>query len=68
MTCVTVLGTCEPGQYHALTVMEWLEVERVSGDKVQLLRIRNPWGRCCWGGLWIERYFPNVIYVTSKLV
>lgn len=47
-------GACEPGQYHALTVMEWLDVDRVSGDKVQLLRIRNPWGRCCWGGVWIE--------------
>lgn len=55
MTFVTVTGACEPGQYHALTVMEWLNVDRLSGDTIQLLRIRNPWGRCCWGGVWIER-------------
>lgn len=55
MTCVTITGAGEPGQYHALTVMEWLDVERVSGKKVELLRIRNPWGRCCWGGAWTER-------------
>lgn len=55
MTCVTITGACEPDQYHALSVMEWLDVDRVSGDKVKLLRIRNPWGRGCWGRLWIER-------------
>ncbi|KAM7400755.1 hypothetical protein PAMA_005105 [Pampus argenteus] len=47
-------GASELGQYHALTVMEWLDVETVSGSEVRLLRIRNPWGRCCWGGAWIE--------------
>uniref|UniRef100_A0A8C2X4E6 Calpain 10 n=1 Tax=Cyclopterus lumpus TaxID=8103 RepID=A0A8C2X4E6_CYCLU len=46
-------GASELGQYHALTVMEWLDVQMVSGSKVLLLRIRNPWGRCCWGGAWI---------------
>ncbi|TNN67804.1 Calpain-10 [Liparis tanakae] len=46
-------GASELGQYHALTVMEWLDVQMVSGGKVLLLRIRNPWGRCCWGGAWI---------------
>uniref|UniRef100_A0A3Q1IJ49 Calpain catalytic domain-containing protein n=1 Tax=Anabas testudineus TaxID=64144 RepID=A0A3Q1IJ49_ANATE len=46
-------GTNETGQYHALTVMEWLDVRIVSGGVVRLLRIRNPWGRCCWGGTWI---------------
>uniref|UniRef100_UPI0037E7B907 calpain-10 isoform X1 n=1 Tax=Semicossyphus pulcher TaxID=241346 RepID=UPI0037E7B907 len=47
-------GASELGQYHALTVMEWLDVKTVSGSEVLLLRIRNPWGRCCWGGAWIE--------------
>lgn len=47
-------GASELGQYHALTVMEWLDVKTVSGSEVRLLRIRNPWGRCCWGGAWIE--------------
>ncbi|XP_032387382.1 calpain-10 isoform X1 [Etheostoma spectabile] len=46
-------GASELGQYHALTVMEWLDVKTVSGSKVLLLRIRNPWGRCCWGGAWM---------------
>lgn len=55
MNYVTIAGACEPDQYHALSVMEWLDVDRVAGDKVQLLRIRNPWGRGCWGGVWTER-------------
>ncbi|XP_061588137.1 calpain-10 isoform X1 [Cololabis saira] len=46
-------GAGDPGQYHALTVMEWLDVPKVSGGEVRLLRIKNPWGRCCWGGAWI---------------
>ncbi|KAK5919439.1 hypothetical protein CgunFtcFv8_023333 [Champsocephalus gunnari] len=46
-------GASELGQYHALTVMEWLDVKTLSGSKQLLLRIRNPWGRCCWGGAWI---------------
>ncbi|XP_017277596.1 calpain-10 isoform X2 [Kryptolebias marmoratus] len=45
-------GLSEMGQYHALTVMEWLNVKEVSGSEVRLLRIRNPWGRCCLGGAW----------------
>ncbi|XP_072297473.1 calpain-10 [Eucyclogobius newberryi] len=44
----------ELGQYHALNVLEWLEVSTMSGHKVHLLRIRNPWGRCCWHGSWGE--------------
>ncbi|XP_068196326.1 calpain-10 isoform X2 [Antennarius striatus] len=46
-------GAAELGQHHALTVMEWLDVKTLSGRKVLLLRIRNPWGRCCSGGAWI---------------
>ncbi|XP_072219672.1 calpain-10 isoform X1 [Leuresthes tenuis] len=47
-------GVSELGQYHALTVMEWMDIKKVSGSEVRLLRIRNPWGRCCWGGAWIQ--------------
>ncbi|CAG5896779.1 unnamed protein product [Menidia menidia] len=50
----TPAGVCELGQYHALTVMEWLDVKKASGSEEQLLRIRNPWGRCCWGGAWTQ--------------
>ncbi|KAF3699282.1 Calpain-10 [Channa argus] len=46
-------GASEVVQYHALTVIEWLDVRKVSGSEVRLLRIRNPWGRCCWGGTWV---------------
>uniref|UniRef100_A0A3P8SRE4 Calpain 10 n=1 Tax=Amphiprion percula TaxID=161767 RepID=A0A3P8SRE4_AMPPE len=46
-------GVSELDQYHAMTVMEWLDVKKVSGGEVRLLRIRNPWGRCCWGGAWM---------------
>ncbi len=55
MTSLTVLGAGELSQYHALTVMEWSDVKTLSGGKVLLLRIRNPWGRCCWGGAWMGR-------------
>lgn len=48
-------GASELGQYHALNVIEWLDVSTLSGHKVHLLRIRNPWGRCCWEGSWIGR-------------
>uniref|UniRef100_A0A3B5LJA8 Calpain 10 n=1 Tax=Xiphophorus couchianus TaxID=32473 RepID=A0A3B5LJA8_9TELE len=46
------LSWSELDQHHALTVMEWLDVRKVSGSDVRLLRIRNPWGRCCWAGAW----------------
>ncbi|XP_016897670.1 eukaryotic translation initiation factor 4E type 2 isoform X3 [Cynoglossus semilaevis] len=47
-------GASELGQYHALNVMEWLDVKAESGSEIRLLRIKNPWGRGCWGGRWIE--------------
>ncbi|XP_056149435.1 calpain-10 [Lampris incognitus] len=47
-------GAGEVDQYHAMSVMEWLDVTTVSGGQLQLLRIRNPWGRRCWGGDWVE--------------
>ncbi|XP_034039206.1 calpain-10 [Thalassophryne amazonica] len=46
-------GASELAQYHALTVLEWLDVRTLAGTQIRLLRIRNPWGRCCWGGAWI---------------
>lgn len=55
LTFLFMSGVSEPGQYHAMTVMEWLDVKRESGRAVQLFRIRNPWGRCCWGGVWTLR-------------
>ncbi|KAJ8389577.1 hypothetical protein AAFF_G00118140 [Aldrovandia affinis] len=48
-------GASELGQYHALSVMEWTDVRTLTGGDVRLLRIRNPWGRRCWGGAWRER-------------
>lgn len=56
MISLTSLGAAEVGQYHAMTVMEWQDVTSVSGSKVLLLRIRNPWGRSCWGGAWTQGY------------
>ncbi|MED6282972.1 hypothetical protein CHARACLAT_003929 [Characodon lateralis] len=48
----TPIGLGELDQHHALTVMEWLDLKKVSGSEARLLRIRNPWGRCCWAGAW----------------
>ncbi|XP_029970001.1 calpain-10 [Salarias fasciatus] len=45
-------GVSELGQYHALTVTEWVDVKTVTDGEVRLLRIRNPWGRCSWAGAW----------------
>lgn len=68
MLSLPVLGASELGQYHALTIMEWLDVKTVSGSEVQLLRIRNPWGRCCWGGAWIEGYSRHICEHTCVCV
>lgn len=54
MISPTPLGAVQVGQYHAMTVMEWQDVGTVSGSQVLLLRIRNPWGRSCWGGAWTQ--------------
>lgn len=62
--CLSV-GASEQGQFHALNVLEWKDVKTSAGAQVQLLQIRNPWGRRCWEGAWTERwvrYFPD--YVT----
>ncbi|XP_051943160.1 calpain-10 isoform X2 [Hippocampus zosterae] len=47
-------GDGVPGQHHAMAVMEWLDVKTLTGSPVRLFRVRNPWGRCCWGGAWTE--------------
>ncbi|XP_015216845.2 calpain-10 isoform X1 [Lepisosteus oculatus] len=44
-------GAGELGQFHAFSVMEWVELQ---SRGIRLLRIRNPWGRRCWGGIWSE--------------
>ncbi|KAM8838525.1 calpain-10 [Synchiropus picturatus] len=49
-----VSGCNEPDQHHALSVMEWVDVKKVNGTEVRLLRLKNPWGRCSWGGAWME--------------
>lgn len=47
-------GVLELGQFHAMSVMEWTNAITKTGDRVQLIRIRNPWGRRSWGGTWKE--------------
>ncbi|XP_028328241.1 calpain-10 isoform X2 [Gouania willdenowi] len=57
LSCSTLTATEAAGEqvsYHALTVMEWLDVKVASGGELRLLRLRNPWGRSCWGGAWIQ--------------
>ncbi|XP_059915377.1 calpain-10 isoform X1 [Gadus macrocephalus] len=44
-------GGVDLEQYHAMSVTEWLDVETVSGARLTLLRIRNPWGR---RGTWLK--------------
>lgn len=49
-------GVPELGQFHAMSVMEWTNVTTTTGEQVELIRIRNPWGRKSWAGVWRERY------------
>ena len=48
---VMATGGVDLEQYHAMIVTEWLDVETVSGPRLTLLRIRNPWGR---RGTWLK--------------
>ncbi|RXN20103.1 calpain-10 [Labeo rohita] len=47
-------GVPELGQFHAMSVMEWTNVTTAAGEQVELIRIRNPWGRRSWAGVWRE--------------
>lgn len=47
-------GIPELGQFHAMSVMEWTNVTTTTGEQVELVRIRNPWGRRSWTGVWRE--------------
>ncbi|XP_073705086.1 calpain-10 [Garra rufa] len=47
-------GIPELGQFHAMSVMEWTNVTTTTGEQVELIRIRNPWGRRSWAGVWRE--------------
>ncbi|XP_014383291.1 calpain-10 isoform X2 [Alligator sinensis] len=47
-------GTSELGEFHAFIVIDMLNLSKVSGKDIILLRIQNPWGRRCWKGPWRE--------------
>ncbi|XP_019358955.1 PREDICTED: calpain-10 isoform X2 [Gavialis gangeticus] len=47
-------GASELGEFHAFIVIDMLNLSKVSGKDIILLRIRNPWGRRCWKGPWRE--------------
>ncbi|XP_068810176.1 calpain-10 isoform X3 [Struthio camelus] len=47
-------GASELGEFHAFIVIDMLNLPKVSGKEIFLLRIRNPWGRRCWKGPWCE--------------
>ncbi|XP_067392714.1 calpain-10 isoform X2 [Emydura macquarii macquarii] len=47
-------GASELGEFHAFIVIDMLDLSRISGKEIILLRIRNPWGRRCWKGPWRE--------------
>ncbi|KAJ8011591.1 hypothetical protein DPEC_G00059840 [Dallia pectoralis] len=47
-------GDSQLGQFHALSVMDWVDVKTVEQRTVRLIRIRNPWGRRGWRGAWRE--------------
>ncbi|XP_067157817.1 calpain-10 isoform X3 [Apteryx mantelli] len=47
-------GASELGEFHAFIVIDMLNLSKVSGKEIFLLRIRNPWGRRCWKGPWCE--------------
>ncbi|XP_014456305.1 calpain-10 isoform X3 [Alligator mississippiensis] len=47
-------GTSELGEFHAFIVIDMLNLSKVAGKDIILLRIQNPWGRRCWKGPWRE--------------
>ncbi|KAL0966466.1 hypothetical protein UPYG_G00295610 [Umbra pygmaea] len=47
-------GGAGQSQFHALSVVEWVDVRTVDGRAIRLFSIRNPWGRRCWDGAWRE--------------
>ncbi|XP_020030540.2 calpain-10 isoform X2 [Castor canadensis] len=42
------------GEFHAFIISDLWELQSQAGQGILLLRIQNPWGRCCWQGLWRE--------------
>lgn len=47
-------GARDLGAFHAFLVADLRELQGHAGQDILLLRIRNPWGRHCWQGLWRE--------------
>ncbi|CAH2248313.1 calpain-10 isoform X1 [Pelobates cultripes] len=55
MTCSVLHyreGAKELGEFHAFTITDIQNVVAKDGQELLMLRVHNPWGRCCWDGSW----------------